>query len=137
MHIILTVDNNWGIRFNNRRQSRDKIVTQRILEIASSSHLWISESSQKLFYETPPYLIIDNDFPSKADTRDYCFVEDMSLLPAEEKIEDIIIFHWNRSYPFDQLFDRVFLEQKWRLAENSEFVGHSHEKITEARYVRC
>lgn len=136
MHIILVVDDNWGISFNNRRQSRDRVLTQHVLELTASTRLWISESSLKLFPDPPAHLIIDNDFPAKAEAGDYCFVENAALFPTIEKFQDIIVFHWNRAYPSDQIFDRTFLEQGWLLTSTSEFTGHSHEKIMMERYVR-
>lgn len=136
MHIILVVDDNWGMSFNNRRQSRDRVLTERILELTASAHLWIRESSLKLFPDPPAHLIIDDEFPIKAESGDYCFVENVALLPTIEKFEGIIVFHWNRVYPSDQVFDRTFLEGGWLLTSTSEFVGHSHEKITMERYVR-
>lgn len=136
MHIILTVDDNWGMSFNHRRLSRDKVLNKRILELSSPAHLWISEASQKLFTDHPAHLVIDNDFTSKAGVGDYCFVESADFFPTMERIEDIIVFHWNRTYPSDQVFDRNILTTAWMLASSSDFEGHSHEKITEERYVR-
>lgn len=136
MHIILTVDDNWGMSFNHRRQSRDRVLSKRILELSSPAYLWINEASQNLFTDAPIHLIVDNDFASKADAGDYCFVENADFFPTMEKIEDIIVFHWNRMYPSDQVFDQNILTTAWILTSTSEFMGHSHEKITEERYVR-
>jgi len=136
MHIILTVDDNWGTRFNNRRQSRDKALIERILELTSYATLWIHESSAKLFPAHAENLSIDVSFPSQADSGDFCFVEDLSLMTNENMIDDIIIFHWNRHYHSDQVFDRAILENGWTLINTSEFAGNSHEKITEEWYTR-
>lgn len=136
MHIILTVDDNWGTRFNNRRQSRDRALTARIIMLSERSVLWVHPSSLKLFPGPHLYMRSDDDFTALAQPGDFCFVEDITLLPAPEAIEDFIIFHWNRRYPSDQQFDPALLSQGWALAETSEFRGHSHETITEERYRR-
>lgn len=136
MHIFITVDDAWGTRFNNRRQSRDKAVTARMVELSAGARLWIHESSAKLFPSPPENLIADNGFTVKAAAGDFCFVEDMSLLPDEEQIEDMIVFHWNRHYPSDQVFDRQILENGWKITGTFEFAGNSHETITEEWYKR-
>lgn len=136
MHIILTVDDDWGTRFNRRRQSRDRALTARVMALSARSVLWVHPSSLKLFPEPHLYLRSDDDFTALAGPGDFCFVEDVALLPAPEAVEDFIIFHWNRRYPSDQKFDPSILARGWTLAETSEFPGHSHEKITEERYCR-
>ena len=137
MHIILTVDDGWGTRFNNRRQSRDRALSARIVELSEGAVLWVHPSSLRLFPEPPAHLMADDDFTGKALPGDFCFVEDTALLPAPAQIEDFIVFHWNRRYPSDQQFDPALLSRGWALAETSEFPGHSHETITEERYRRA
>lgn len=138
MHIILTVDDDWGTRFNNRRQSRDRALTARIIQLSEKTALWVHPGSLKLFPEPlPTHLRADEAFTEKASPGDFCLIEDVSLLPAPEKIEDFIVFRWNRRYPSDQKFDPALLESGWALAETSDFPGHSHETITEERYRRA
>lgn len=136
MNIILTVDDDWGTRFNNRRQSRDSAVTARILELSAPAALWMSESTARLFPEPPERVVADDGFPAKAAPGDYCFVEDVSLLPPADEIESFILFHWNRRYPSDQKFEPGLLAKGWSLTKASEFPGHSHDKITEEWYCR-
>ena len=45
MNIIITLDDNNGMLFNNRRQTRDAIVNQRILELTPSRPLLINNFS--------------------------------------------------------------------------------------------
>jgi len=128
MKIILCVDDNYGMMFNNRRQSRDRVVIQKIIDLAENSTLWINEYSSSLFEKGCKNLIVDNEFLSKAKTGDYCFIENCSITPYKDRIEEIVIFYWNREYPADMSFD--FDLTGWECAESSEFPGHSHEKIT-------
>ena len=53
----------------------------------------------------------------------------------EDKAEKIIIFRWNRDYPADFYFD-IDLQQNWQLESSADFVGSSHDKITEETYTR-
>ena len=50
----------------------------------------------------------------------------------QKKLEELIIFWWNRSYPRDFRLDLDLSE--WRKRAVREFPGNSHEKITEVCY---
>ena len=134
MHIIVCIDQNGGMRFNRRRQSRDAEVCARILRRAAGSRLWIHPESQKLFAPDAPGLCVDAAFPAAALLGDFCFVEDPALLPPEEKMETVILYHWNRDYPADAYFTTPL--DRFTLLEQTEFAGTSHEKITEEVYGR-
>ena len=45
MIAIVCIDDNGGMMFNNRRQSRDKLLTEKIIDISKESKLWICEYS--------------------------------------------------------------------------------------------
>lgn len=61
---------------------------------------------------------------------EYCFVEDQQVMPYEKKIEKVILFHWNRTYPGDVYWDIDLEQPLWKLVRTEEFKGSSHEKIT-------
>ena len=153
MKIIVCVDNQNGMMFNHRRQSQDRVLRKRILELTGGKKLWMNAYSQKQFLQdlqgngTMPerqepsgqsgqlgQIQVDDAFLEKAGTGEYCFVEDMDVVPYESRIEEVILYHWNRDYPADMYF-KVDLSG-WNLAETQEYAGFSHEKITEERYVR-
>ena len=62
-------------------------------------------------------------------------MENLSLAPYWEKIERLIVFRWNRVYPADMWLDITLAEDGWKLLTTTEFVGNSHEKITEEEWV--
>lgn len=127
MIAIICVDDKFGMMFNNRRQSRDAVVIQKIMEITKDHTLWMGSYSSALFPNTTK-ICVDDDFPAKAKTGEYCFVEDKELLPFAGEIEKIILFRWNRIYPSDKTLD-IDLSGR-TLIESSEFAGKSHAKIT-------
>ena len=49
MKIIACLDDNNGLLFNNRRQSRDRVVIEDILKDCHNSKLWINNFSKSLF----------------------------------------------------------------------------------------
>ena len=137
MILIACVDDHGGMTFNNRRQSRDKILQQRILEKTQHSRLWMNHDSEKLFAGFyAPQLCADEQFLRRAGAGEYCFVENVCVSSVESEVEKILLYRWNRSYPADRYFDIPLLDHGWRLAGSTDFAGHSHAIITEEVYVR-
>lgn len=129
MIVIVCVDDNLGMMFNNRRQSRDVEVIKKIVELTKSSWLWMNKYSYELFAELGCTNInVDGGFLSGTANEEYCFVENVDLEPYEKWVEKIIVFRWNTVYPSDRELDIDL--GSWQLLESSEFVGKSHEKIT-------
>ena len=134
MIAIVCLDDENGMLFNGRRQSRDRVVTERIALLAAGKKLWMNGYSAGLFVGMKPEIQVQEDFLAVVGEKELCFVEDQSLKSFEEKLEKVIVFRWNRKYPADFWLD-VELGQ-WRLAETLEFPGNSHENITQEVYVR-
>lgn len=133
MKIIVCLDDNKGMLFNKRRQSQDNTLREDIINSLNGSRLLMNEYSYKQFKDTQQdHITVDNNFLSTAAEDDYCFVENLKLSPYEEKISELIIYHWNRNYPADTYFD-IDLSQ-WELITTTEFAGNSHEKITKEIY---
>ena len=128
MIVIVCLDERGGMMFNNRRQSRDKTVIDRIIEIVQDSKLWLNSYSKSLFDQVTISLEVDDDLLQKAGNGEYCLVENTDLTPHTPKIEKIYIFRWNRHYPADYYFPLGLAE--YRMIAQSEFMGNSHEKIT-------
>lgn len=134
MIVILCLDNKNGMMFNNRRQSKDKVVIQDILKLVDGKKLFISSYSESLFQGLESNLIIDDNFLNNVAKEDYCFVENNNLKDFSEKIEKIIVYKWNRIYPSDLKLEIPI--QDWNLIDSFEFAGNSHDKITREVYVK-
>lgn len=134
MILMAAVDDRNGMLFNKRRQSQDRVLRERILALAANSRLWINSYTKKQFAQVTDLVKVDDDFLNKAAPGEYCFVENVPSAPYEERIEQIILFKWNRRYPGDFFFDIDL--SAWRLASTDEFPGSSHEKITMEVYSR-
>ncbi len=135
MIVIVCIDDNGGMMFNNRRQSRDAKLTEKIIKITKGSKLWLDKYSMELFDNADSTQInMDDAFLSEATIGEFCFVENADLSPYEKWIEKLIVFRWNRSYPYDRVLDIDL--SKWRLADSTEFEGNSHEKITMEVFVK-
>ncbi len=128
MNIIVCLDDNDGMLFNSRRQSRDEALCRRVSEVTSGAVLWMNEYSAKLFSDGE--FKVDESFFEKAEENDYCFVEQPLPYELTDKINKVIVYRWNRKYPTDVRLDVSVLESR-RLTSSFEFKGTSHEKITE------
>ena len=125
MKLIAIVDDNYGMMFNNRRQSKDSVLIDRIAELSKDSKLWVSMYTRSLFPHNTN-IVLSQNF-GQADKEDYCFVED-------DKVSDIIyLYRWNRVYPSDTTFPEKLLND-FVLENTDEFQGSSHDKITEEIY---
>lgn len=128
MKLIVCLDDKNGMMFNKRRQSRDKILIENVLELCKGEKLYTNEYSAKLFPENTVEIIENIEEIENG----YCFAE--NFLVNEENVEEIIAYKWNRLYPADTYFN-IDLDN-WKMTETVEFEGSSHEKITREIYVR-
>lgn len=135
MILIAAVDDDNGMMFNKRRQSQDEALRERILSLSAHSRLWMNQYTKKQFGNAA-HLAIDDDFLDMAAPGDYCFVENVPAAPYENKVEQIILFRWNRKYPGDFHFDIDLAAGGWKLSSAEDFHGSSHEKITMEVYCR-
>ena len=135
MIICVAVDDNMGMTFNSRRQSKDSILRRYLIEETKGNKLWMNTYTAKQF-ELPlaENIIVDDEFLEKAEEHDFCFVENRAVAEYQNKIEKIILFKWNRVYPADTYFDIALLENGWKLMSVLEFEGSSHEKITKEEW---
>lgn len=134
MTIFTCIDDNNGMLFNHRRQSRDEAVLKDMLT-AAEGKIWMNTYSSKLFGSVSDKVIVEDNLFECAPEDSYCFVENIPLKAYEDKIEVMIIYYWNRIYPADTYLD-LDLKLDWEAADTKEFGGTSHEKITRKTYKR-
>ena len=126
LKLIVCVDKSNGMLFNNRRQSQDCVLREKIFSLIGDNKLFLNEYSAKQFEDTGN-LIISDDFLKKAKSDDFCFVEN-SQIPVDS-IDEVYLFQWNRDYPADMYFT-VDLKIGFKKIKTEDFVGSSHKKIT-------
>ncbi len=128
MKLIVCVDDELGIRFNHRRQSRDRVLIQNLTAQLGGAPLHLTPYSVPLFSESTAKLLPSVAPYRAADVGDYCFLEDAIPEEAFEKTEELILYRWNRLYPADVYFTHDL--SRFHLVSTEEFVGSSHDKIT-------
>lgn len=129
MILAVCVDDRMGLQFRGRRLSKDALLREKLLEL-SGGKLRMSAYSAKQF-EAAVYA--GADYLSDADSGDWCFAENGDYLDFAEKIEKIVVFKWNRTYPADLHFT---FPGQWRLVSVLDFPGKSHETITMEEYLK-
>ncbi|MBQ7906595.1 MAG: ribonuclease Z [Clostridia bacterium] len=130
MKIVACIDDKKGMLFNNRRQSRDRVLIENLEKHLDGREIYISPYSKALFEKSAiNYRVVEN--PINEAGQGYCFIENTPL-PTEA--QEIIIYHWNRHYPADTYFTIDISSYSKTSCE--EFVGSSHEKITKEVYVK-
>ena len=135
MNIIICLDDNNGMMFNKRRQSQDRILRADLKEFIKD--LYMNNYSYKLYKDIDNGNIkVSENFLEQCTENDFCLVEDKLLNNYINKINNIIIYKWNRIYPSDLYFDINLTSNSWELLETKEFEGSSHEKITRIIYRR-
>lgn len=118
MIAIVTIDDNNGMMFNKRRQSKDIRLIERILDIAGTNRIWVSEYSSQLFDTSKDNIIVDNSY-TEAQAQDYCFVENVDINELQDNISKIYVYKWNRKYPSDVTFpQQCLIITNWKMYRN-------------------
>ena len=137
MIAALCVDDRGGMAFNGRRQSQDRILRKVLMARAGPCPVWMNAYSAGQF--EPEYtgqIRVAEDFLLRAGPGEFCFVETQSLLEYEARLEQIVLFRWNRLYPADTWLDLPLSQNGWHVAEQQDFSGSSHKTITQEVYVK-
>ena len=133
MKLCLCIDKKRGMMFFGKRPSQDRVQRAQMLALIADAKLWVSKYSAPLF-EGVENIIVDDDYMYKAQVNDYCFVEDKDV--DLKNCSTLVIYNWNRHYPADKFFMFDPKKEGFKLISTRDFVGSSHEKITEEIFER-
>ena len=136
MILIVCVDDRGGMLFAGRRQSQDRVLRDDLLREVNGAKLFMNAYSAKLFGPNDRITVAE-DCLARAGAGEYCFVENLDPVPYAEKLEQIIVYRWNRHYPADRHFEIALEAPAWTKIRTEEFAGSSHEKITKDVYTLC
>lgn len=135
---IVCLDQEDGLLFNGRRQSRDRVVTEKILSMTKGNPLWMSAYSRRIFPEDAPVCVAEDlmgklSEPAGENARkaSFCLIEEAVDL-ENEAIDEWLVFRWKRVYPADVFLK--FPEDSWEKELIETFAGYSHEEIDLERY---
>lgn len=139
MRLVYILDQKNGLLFNKRRQSKDSIlidnIIQKVNEVENAT-LWLSDYSRELFVDSGLELKDINELSlAEASDKDFIFIEDVSVdiqdvLENTESSHYLYLYKWNKVYPADKRLDVTedyFNHFEVLLTET--FEGNSHEEI--------
>lgn len=133
MIVIMCLDKNNGIRFNNRRQSKDREVIADIVKKYANKTIWMNEYSEELFEEYDNFLkCVDEDYLLNADKMDYCFVESREVIGYMKDVKEIIVYRWDKVYPSDEIIEL----NGYKIEKIQEIKGYSHDVIQKEFYIK-
>ena len=131
MIIILCLDNNNGMMFNDRRQSQDRGLREYIAEMTKGEKVYMNAYTEKLYEEINDPVVCE-DFLHKAGKGETCIVENLPLKPVIDQIEEIVIFRWNKVIRPIRYW--MWILRNGKLAEEEQIEGSTHE-ITKQIYL--
>ncbi len=131
---VLCLDDRGGMAFNNRRQSRDRLLIKDLCE-GCDGKIYIDAYSLPLFSEYAQRVTVSESLVDDCPDGAACFIEREAPRRLLSECKTLIVYRWNRTYPYDVAFDLSMLDA-FDLREEYEFVGSSHEKITKGIYER-
>ena len=108
MTCVICLEDRGGVMFNHRRVSRDAVVTDRILKLATEhGPLNITPYTLRLLPQEniPSCVVHICDHPA-AEGKGTCWLEDTVGELRPDAADRLILFRWNRTYPADMLFDQ-------------------------------
>ena len=130
MKIAVCLDSRGGMTFGGRRQSKDICQREDLLALTAPGPLWMSTYTAAQFDSLPEFVMVDDDYLSKAGADDWCFAEREDLASVAQDVRQLAIYCWNRHYPSDRKFPGELFADRWQLTSRREFPGKSHESIT-------
>ena len=134
MNVIVCVSDGGGMLFAKRRLSRDAAVISDVEKTVGGGALFVTDYSAKLFENTALGAVRAENPLSEASAGDYVFLEEKGISDFKEDVESLIIYRWNRKYPFDFSLDINPLQCGFSLVSTVDFKGSSHDKITKEIY---
>lgn len=116
--------------FNNRRQSRDKCIIDDIKNMLGKDSICVFSKYSNLLFENSINTVL---YDGITDTG-YFFAENIHLKQFECKIEQLIVYRWNKIYPADFYIDINL--SNFKKIKSEDFCGNSHKIITKEIYVK-
>ena len=133
MKIIICLDKKNGYMFNNRRQSMDRVLRQKLLLKLDGKPLYMSEYTKRQFTEEGNFFV-DDEYEKNANADDFCFIENKGYNFSD--CDEVWLFRWDKNYPADKIFDFSPEAMGFSQVSVEVFSGSSHDEISFEIYKR-
>lgn len=132
--VAVCLDDEEGMIFNNRRQSRDRVLIAELLD-STEGKIYIHPYSLLLFGDNERIVVSDDPLGECTDGA-IAFIEQLPIKPYIDSVGSFIVYRWNRLYPAEKYFDIDLEKEGFKLETKKEFVGSSHDNIEKGIYRR-
>ena len=96
MIAAVCIDDNSGMTFNHRRQSRDRVLIDNFVTLCGEKKIRMNAYSAALFTEYADRIEVSEDFLEQAGEDDICFVETNDLVPYADRVKGLILYRWRQ-----------------------------------------
>lgn len=135
MKVIVCIDERGGVCFHGRRVSQDRHQREDVLNHYGDEGLLMKESASHLYGINDSVTVIQDWRDELTECR-WWVTEDTEFLCWEDQLKEIVIYQWNRTYPFDEKLPVPLDGRIWKCIEKRQFSGSSHEKIDMEHYIK-
>ncbi len=122
--------------FNQRRVSRDKNIICDIEKLVGDGIIYMDAYSEELFEDAQLNIIVSSEPYRNAEADDFVFLEKSDPRELLDRADTLIIYNFERRYPYDLKFDTPLDELGFSALGETEFAGNAHDKITRYIFVR-
>ena len=133
IRVAVTLDNDGGVAFNKRRQSRDRNLISDLC-LKNDGYIYVNPYSAPLFADFEDRIRVVASPINDCPDGELAFIECENLGEHVESISELTVYLWNRDYPSDKKLGIDVTAAGFKMSAKYEFVGSSHEKITKGIY---
>ena len=135
MTLFVCLDDQDGMSFGGRRQSRDSAVIKDIFATANGASLTVAPYSKLLLSQYGSLTVTETPMKD-AESDGFVFIEVESPREYTKRIDRLIIYRWGEIYPADIRLDILPSKLGLSLLTRRYLVGTSHKKITKEVYTK-
>lgn len=131
MKVIVCLDDQNGMMFNHRRLSRDRYIYEDAINQFGKENIVVKPQTAMLFGAED--MICRDDLPCTS-LEQYQWIEDDDLASFQDDIIEVVAYYWHRLYPSDLKLALDFHDGSWKIVDQKDFPGYSHDVITRIIY---
>ncbi len=134
MTVVVCTDKNGGMLFAGRRTSRDREMLADLGRLAAGRRLLCTPYSERLLTAAGLCPTVREDCLDAAEGGDVVFIETLPLSPYSARIARLVVYRWDKAYPYDVSLDLSPTAEGFALTSSVELSGFSHDVIQREVY---
>ncbi len=135
MTVAVATDMRGGMLFLGRRVSRDRALIADLARL-QEGRLLCHPFSERYLVSMGLSPVVCEDPLDSAREDDTCFIEGLPLLPHIARIARLIVYRFDKVYPFDVSLDINPHAPPFHLSEAQELPGYAHKTLIREVYLQ-